>query len=205
MQGYIININKVKDEDLIVTILSESNLYITYRFYGVRHSIINIGYKIDFELETNLKSNIPRLKDVLQLSFSWILNKEKLYYWQRFIKLFYPHLKDVKQLDDFYIKLLDEIVLKISRQNPKRAIIEHYIKLCEYEGRLHKEYQCLLCDRLIQKDISLVRSFLPTHSLCSYSKKFNISQIKELFDKKSLINFNDDEVDYLWNILLQGL
>jgi len=205
MQGYIININKVRDEDLIVTILGENNLYTTYRFYGVRHSIINIGYKIDFELEVNLKSNIARLKDVLQLGFSWILDKEKLYYWQRFIKLFYPHLKDVEQLDNFYIKLLDEITHKISKQNPKRTIIEHYVKLCEYEGRLHKEYQCLLCDQPIQKDISLVRSFLPTHSLCSYSKNFDIIQIKELFDKKSLINFNDDEVDYLWNILLQGL
>ena len=30
-------------------------------------------------------------------------------------------------------------------------------------------------------------------------------QIKELFEEKSLLSFNDDEVEYIWNILLQGL
>ncbi len=205
MQGYIININKVKDEDLIVTILGENHLYTTYRFYGARHSIINIGYKIDFELESNLKSNISRLKDVIQLSFPWILEREKLYCWQRFIKLFYPHLKDVGEIDDFYLQLLNDLAHKMIKQNSKRAIIESYIHLCEYEGRLHTEYECLLCDKKIKSDISIVRSFLPTHSSCSYSKKFDFLKMKELFEDKSLINFDEDEVEYIWNILLQGL
>ena len=91
------------------------------------------------------------------------------------------------------------------KQNPKRAIIESYVKLCEHEGRLHTEYECLLCEEIIVNDISLVRSFLPTHKKCSYSKSFKLSQIQELFEEKSLISFNDDEVEYLWNILLQGL
>ena len=50
MQGYIIDIKPVKDDDLIVSILTENELLTTYRFYGARHSNINIGYKIDFEL-----------------------------------------------------------------------------------------------------------------------------------------------------------
>ena len=205
MQGYIININKVKDEDLIVTILGENNLYTTYRFYGARHSIINIGYKIDFELETNLKSNIARLKDVLQLGFPWLQDREKLYCWQRFIKLFYPHLRDVENIDDFYLTLLNNLAHKMIKQNPKRAIIESYILLCEHEGRLHCEYECLLCDEKIQNDISLVRSFLPTHASCSYSKAFELKKIQELFEEKSMINFEEEEVEYIWQILLQGL
>ncbi|MEA3498174.1 MAG: recombination protein RecO [Campylobacterota bacterium] len=205
MQGYIININKVKDEDLIVSILTQNNFYTTYRFYGARHSTINVGFKIDFELETNMKSTIPRLKDVLQVAYPWILDRDKLYCWQRFIKLFYPHLKDVENIESFYFELLDELSHKMIKQNPKRAIIESYIKLCQYEGRLHTEYICLLCDEIIDSDISLVRSFLPTHSKCSYGKKFNLSQIKELFEENSLINFNDEEVEYLWYLLLQGL
>jgi len=205
MQGYIININNVKDEDLIVSILTKNNFYTTYRFYGARHSIINIGYKIDFELETNMKSSIARLKDVLQISYPWIMDSSKLYCWQRFTKLFYPHLKDVEIIEDFYFNLLDELAHKMIKQNPKRAIIESYVKLCEHEGRLHTEYECLLCEEVIENDISLVRSFLPTHKKCSYSKAFKLSQIKELFEDKSLINFNDDEVEYIWNILLQGL
>jgi len=205
MQGYIININKVRDEDLIVTILGKNNLYTTYRFYGARHSTMNIGYKIDFELETNLKSNIARLKDVLHLGFPWIQNKEKLYYWQRYIKLFYLHLQDVEALDEYYIRSLDNLAHKIIKQNSKRAIIENYVQLCEYEGRLHIDYECLLCEQEIKSDISLVRGFLPTHSSCSYSKNFSLKSIKELFEEKSLINFDEVEVEYIWNILLQGL
>jgi len=205
MQGYIININKVKDEDLIVTILTRDKLYTTYRFYGARHSNINIGYKIDFELEINLKSSIPRLKDVLQLNFSWILDYDKMYHWQRFIKLFYYHLKDVEELDKFYFELLDILLIRIEKQNPKRAIIEAYIQLCEYEGRLHNEFICLLCDEPIVQDISLVRGFIPTHSSCSYSKNFDIKKISDLFIQKNTVELTDDEVEYLWYILLQGL
>jgi len=205
MQGYIININNVKDEDLIVSILTKNNFYTTYRFYGARHSTINVGYKIDFELETNMRSSMGRLKDVLQISYPWIMDSTKLYCWQRFLKLFYPHLKDVEEIEDFYFDLLDELAHKMIKQNPKRAIIESYVKLCEHEGRLHTEYECLLCEEVIYDDISLVRSFLPTHKKCSYSKSFKLFQVKELFEEKSLINFNDEEVDYVWKILLQGL
>ena len=205
MQGYIVNVNKVKDEDLIVSILTENNFYTTYRFYGARHSIIHIGFKIDFELESNLKSTIARLKDVIQLGYPWILDTHKLYCWQRFIKLFFPHLKDVEEIEEFYFKLLDELAHKLEKQDPKRAMIEAYVKLCEYEGRLHTDYECLLCEENIKDNISLVRGFLPTHPSCSYSRAFKFQQIKELFEKKTTISFNDEEIEYIWNILLQGL
>ena len=205
MQGYIIDIKAVKDDDLIVSILAENHIYTTYRFYGARHSNINIGYKIDFELETNLRSSIPRLKDVMQLGFPWIFDKEKLYCWQRFIKLFNPHLKDIEELDIFYFKLLDKLSHKLIKQNPKRAICKSYLKLLKHEGRLHTDFNCFLCEQDIQTDISLVRSFMPVHSSCTYSRKFKFQKIEELFLDKTLISFEDDEVDYLWNIILQGL
>ena len=204
MQGYIIDIKPVKDDDLIVTILTENELLTTYRFYGARHSNINIGYKIDFELETT-KSSIARLKDVIQLGFPWILDNEKMYCWQRFIKLFYPHLKDIEELDPFYFYLLDNLVHVMIKQNALRAIGESYVSLLEYEGRLHTDYECLLCEIEIEDSISLVRGFLPVHSKCTFSKIYEIKKIKELFEEKSMINFKDEEVEYLWNILLQGL
>ncbi len=205
MQGYIIDIKNVKDDDLIVTILTEDQIYTTYRFYGARHSVINVGYKIDFELETNLKSNIARLKDVIQLGFNWILDREKLYCWQRFIKLFYSHFKDIETIDPFYFNLLDDLIHVMIKQNPKRAICESYVKLIQFEGRLHKDFICLLCEVDISHNISLVRSFLPTHASCSYSRSFEFEKVEELFENKSLVSFEDDEVEYLWNILLQGL
>lgn len=205
MQGYIIDIKNVKDDDLIVTILTEDQIITCYRFYGARHSTINIGYKIDFELDVNLKSTIPRLKDVLQLNFNWIFNREKLYCWQRYLKLFYLHFKDIHNIESFYFEHLNNLAHVMIKQNPQRAICENYVKLLEYEGRLHTIFDCFLCEQKIENNISLVRSFLPTHANCSYSKSFELKNIVEFFNQKSLVSFEEDEVDYIWNILLQGI
>jgi hypothetical protein len=204
LQGYIIDIKPVKDDDLIVSILTETNLLTSYRFYGARHSNINIGYKIDFELETT-KSQIPRLKDVIQLRYEWILDNEKMYCWQRFLKLFYPHLKDIEDLESFYFYNLDKLAHTMIKQNALRAICESYISLLDYEGRLHKDFECLLCEEKILSDISLVRGFIPVHSKCTYARAFNVNKMHELFNEKTLISFEDDEVEYIWNILLQGI
>ncbi len=204
MQGYIIDIKPVKDDDLIVSLLTENEVITAYRFYGARHSNINVGYKIDFELETT-RSSIPRLKDVIQIPFKWILDNEKMYCWQRYIKLFYPHLKDIEQIDPFYFYALDNLIFILEKQNALRAILQSYVTLLEYEGRLHTDYECLLCETTIEESISLVRGFLPVHAKCTYSKIFEIKKIKELFENKNLITLNKEEVEYLWDILLQGL
>ncbi|HIP19818.1 MAG TPA: recombination protein RecO, partial [Sulfurimonas sp.] len=102
MQGFIININKVKDEDLIVSILSKNKLETLYRFYGARHGTINIGFKIDYEIEPSAKSTIRRLKDVLHVGYPWINDYKLLRLWQDFSGLFYKHLKDAENLGSFY-------------------------------------------------------------------------------------------------------
>ncbi|WP_418185305.1 recombination protein RecO [Aliarcobacter vitoriensis] len=204
MQGYIIDIKPVKDDDLIVTILCENELVTSYRFYGARHSNINIGYKIDFELERT-KSNISRLKDVMQLGFPWILNIQKMYCWQRYLKLFYAHLKDLEELDGFYFYVLENLVKKIEKQNVLRAIIESYIYILEYEGRLHFDFECLICEVAIENELSLIRGFIPAHISCIKAKSFNLDKIKELFSTKSSINLNDEDIEKLWDIILLGL
>ena len=91
------------------------------------------------------------------------------------------------------------------KQNALRAICESYISLIEYEGRLHSDFECLLCENIIAQDISLVRGFLPVHANCAYSRGFELEKMKDLFEKKKVISFNDEEVECLWKILLQGL
>ncbi len=204
MQGYIIDIKAVKDDDLIVTIICENELITTYRFYGARHSNINIGYKIDFELEST-KSSISRLKDVIQLGFPWILNNQKMYAWQRYLKLFYTHLKELHELEPFYFFLLENLVSKIEKQNVYRAIIESYLSILEHEGRLHTDFECLICEVEINSDLSIVRGFLPVHKSCIRGKVFDYLKIKELFITKKTINLNDDEVENLFEIILLGL
>lgn len=204
MQGYIIDTKTVKDDDLIVTILCENELITSYRFYGARHSNINIGYKIDFELEKT-KSSIPRLKDVMQLGFPWILNTQKMYAWQRYLKLFFSHLKELEELEPFYFFLLDNLVLKIEKQNVLRAILESYLLLLEHEGRLHTDFECLICEVEINSNLSILRGFLPVHKECIKGKVFDYKKIKELFLSKKTINLNDEEVENLFEILLFGL
>lgn len=206
MQGYIINLNKVKDEDLIVTIVTKGSLDNLYRFYGARHGVINLGFKIDYEKESSAKSTISRLKDVIHIGFKWINDYKLLRLWQDFVGLFHKHLMDAEELDDFYFELIDNASQQWDKQNPKRVAIESYVKLLENEGRLHKDLDCFLCSLPIQdKEISLVRAFLPTHKACSHTLGINKEALMELFKNKSSIFLNDKEVDRLWYVLLEGL
>lgn len=205
MQGYIISLNKVKDEDLIVTIVSKNSLDTLYRFYGARHGTINMGFKLDYEKEFSGKSTIARLKDVIHIGFPWINNLKLLKLWQDFLSLFFKHLKDAEDLGEFYFSLIDNASKEWSKQNPKRVAIESYVKLLAHEGRLHQESICFLCSKKIQGDMSLIRAFLPTHRECTYTLAINKDALNELFKNKSTLFLNDKEIDRLWLVLLEGL
>lgn len=205
MQGYIINLNRVKEEDLIVSILSRGSVHTLYRFYGARHGTINMGFHIDFEIEPSAKSTIGRLKDVIHIGFSWIHSSELLNLWQNFIQLFYPHLKDAEDIGDFYYELINSAAHSWSKQNPKRVAIESYVRLLEHEGRLHKEFECFLCSQQVKKDVSLIRAFLPTHQECSRTMPISKKGLIELYTNKSTLFLNDKEIERLWRVLLEGL
>ena len=205
MQGFIINLNKVKEEDLIVTIISKGNLYTLYRFYGARHGTINIGFKIDYEIETSAKSTIHRLKDVIHIGYKWINDYTKLGLWQDFSTLFHKHLKDAEDIGDFYFELLEKASIDWNNKNPKRVAIEAYVKILKHEGRLHTEKICFLCANTIKGNISLMRAYLPTHKECTGTLSINTKALDELFNHQSSLFLNDNEVNRLWTILLEGL
>lgn len=205
MQGYIISLNKVKDEDLIVTILSKNSLDTLYRFYGARHGTINLGFKLDYEKEDSSKSTISRLKDVIHMGFPWINDYRLLGLWQNFLGLFYKHLKDAEDIGEFYYDLIDKASHEWSKQNPKRVAIEAYVKLLEHEGRLHSQHICFLCSKPIAHEISLIRAFLPTHPECTHTLAINPKALDELYTNKSSLFLSDKEVDRLWLVLLEGL
>ena len=204
MQGYIININKVKDEDLIVSIITENKLLVLYRFYGARHANIHLGYKIDFEAVASGKSTISMLREVLPLSAKWMLESKRFFIWQQFIKLLFKHLKDVIEIDPFYFHLLEETSIKMQKQNPQRVVIESYIELLEYEGRLHHDFQCFICDEEIKGDVVLARSFLPAHKACVFSEELPRLDIERLFSSKSTLYLDDNIVTHLWRLLQEG-
>ena len=204
MQGYIINITRVKDEDLIVTILTQTTLKTVYRFYGARHSTIHLGYKIDFEAIPSLKSSIPQLRSIMHLGTPWNAHRERMLIWQPFIRLFYAHLKDIATLDAFYFDLLETCASIWEKQNPKRIAIEAYTKLLKYEGRLHDDFICFNCEEEIVSDMTLIRGFLPAHKTCAWNQTFELLHIKHLFEQQSTIALDDEQIDVLWKILLEG-
>lgn len=185
-------------------LLSQNKIICSYRFYGARHSVINLGYKIDYELVHSNKSNIPQLRNVLHLSYPWLQDRVKLQDWQIFISLFYNHLKDVEEIESFYFDLLEFCVSRWDKQNSKRLSIEAYLKLLEFEGRLHIEDTCFLCEEQIESEISLTRGFLAAHPKCANLEAFNKTEIQNLLKSKKTINLDDKIVQSLWVILAQG-
>lgn len=204
MKGFILHFNRAKDEDLIVHILTSSSIEILYRFYGARHGSINVGFFIDFEKEYNLKSTIPRLKDVLHIGFKWIENLKLLKLWQEYVGLFHKHLRDSYEIDEFYFELLVKSSQKWDKQNPKRVAIESYIQLLEFEGRLHKENRCFLCSNTIEDEFSLLRAFLPSCKNCSDRLSISQASFCELVEHSSTLFLSDDEIEKIWYILLEG-
>ena len=204
MQGYILNIFGVRDEDLIVSVLTPKKLKTLYRFYGARHSSIQIGYKIDLEIDKTSPSKLPLLRGVHHLGFKWLYDVQKAYLWQHYIKLFYNHLKGIEDLDPFYYNLLEENTKIWEKQNPKRIIIESYTKLLEAEGRLHKDFKCFACEKEIRGECVLIRGFLPSCKDCAIGKVFTKWRIEELFNNKSSLFLNDEEVNALYNIVCEG-
>jgi len=158
---------------------------------------------VNFKLEQN-GSYLPRLRDLMHIGFDWQLDRQRLYIWQQYIKLFYPHLKDTTYLGSFYYELLHEGAKKFSKQNPKRVVIESYIKLLRYEGRLHLERSCYICHQPIGELMSLIRAFLPVHKGCAFGSELQSDKVYEMLQSGKTIRLDDDEVEYLYEIVLKG-
>ena len=205
MKGFILSTSSVRDEDLIVKILTENEVLTLYRFYGTRHSYINVGYLIDFIVEESAKTTIKRLRNVIQLPFDFLFDINKMIVYKQFINLLNKHLLDVTKVDEFYFNLLQNITQNISKRDAKRFLIESYVKLLEKEGRLHKDNICFLCEKKIEDNIALARAFLPAHEKCVLSDGFSKEKTGLLFNEKKTLLFSDKEIEKLWQIMNLGL
>ncbi len=204
MRGIILKTVRVRDEDLVVKILTSEEVLTLYRFYGARHSYINVGYHIDFEVEESPKVTIKRLRNVTQIP-PFLFDFHLAIFYNQFIKLLENHLTDVTKIDNFYYNLVVEILETIKKREPKRVLIESYVRLLEKEGRLHKDFECFLCEKRVENDVALARSFLPAHTKCIYSKGFQKEKLKVLFEEKKSLLLEDVEIEKLWQILNLGI
>ncbi|PAF50641.1 recombination protein RecO [Helicobacter sp. 13S00477-4] len=205
MQGYILNTIPVKNEDMLVHILTPLSIKRLYRFYGARHSIVHLGKKIDFEEEGN-GLFLPKLRNIMHLGYSWESDLDRVYVWQRFMRLLGKHLFDIYELDNFYFNMLEMGADRLCKQNPLRVVLEMYAELLSFEGRDDKGRQCFICGNNIGNEVALGRSFLFAHAKCiGGSRAFKKIQILDFLSQKSTIGMNDDIVEKIWEILKQGL
>jgi len=206
VQGFIIRLQRVKDEDLILSILTQERLETLYRFYGARHGTINLGYMIDFEIEHSLKSSIGRLYDVVHLGFPWLLDPARTRLWHQFVSLFYPHLRESEETGGFYFALLRDAAERWGTQNPKRVAVEAYARLLQYEGRSPDPAHCFFCEETADDaQISIIRAFQYAHTACAHRTPVTKSAVDELLRTQNALFLSDAEIDTLWTTLQEGL
>lgn len=139
------------------------------------------------------------------MSFPWIFDKNRLLPWHNFIKKFTPHLQDAEEVESFYFYLLLNAAKKWDKQNHKRVVCESYIKLLEYEGRVHPQDQCFICEGSIGEDVALMQAFKVSHPSCIYTTSLQTNKFLKFIDMKSTIELEDYEVDYLYEVVMKGL
>ena len=204
MKGFVLNTVRVRDEDLIVRILGVDEVYTLYRFYGARHSYINVGNFIDFTVEESAKTTIKRLRNVIQLPFKFMFDLDKMLHYKMFVSLLNVHLQDVSRIDSFYFNWLKNITESLHVRDAKRLFVESYIKLLKKEGRLHNDFVCFLCEEKIDKKIALARAFLPAHERCVMSEGFDKEKVELLFNEEKSLLLDEKEIEKMWKIINLG-
>lgn len=206
MQGFVLGIRKVKEEDLLVTVITDNKIKTLYRFYGARHSSINLGYKIDFAAEPIQNRQLLRLRDVTHLGYPWLTDRSKLLAWQTFCKLLGEHLKEVNEHGGFYFELLENCAQKITRSSAKRALLEAYVAILKNEGRLHNPSECFFCgEEIVESEgVAMARGLLPSHERCIFQPGFKKSAVTDFFETEKSISLDDKEIEALYSIMLLG-
>lgn len=205
MKGFVVALRRAKNEDSIAVVLTERKIRSYYRFFGARHSILQLGHLIDFEVEGEDGRFMPRLRGLSQMGFPWMRERNRLMIWQQFIKLFEPHLRDTEEIDGFYFDLLLKAARKWDRQNPKRIIIESYIALLRHEGRLYPLSSCYICEKILEEEVALMATLKPAHPACIYASSLPRESLSFVLEEGKTLYLNDSEVEQIYGVVMKGL
>jgi len=97
----------------------------------------------------------------------------------------YAHLKNVGEVDSFYFNLLEKTSKYLYKQNAKRAILDSYLKILDFEGRLHIQDICFICEEKIDGSFALNRALLPSHTSCTNARYFNKDKATTMLNLKT--------------------
>jgi recombinational DNA repair protein (RecF pathway) len=188
-----------------VKVLTPQSVSTYYRFFGARHSILQLGNLVDFEVEGEDGRFMPRLRSLSQMGFPWLYDKNRLLIWHHFIQRLERHLQDTGEVDPFYYALLLQAAQKWDKQNPKRIICESYLTLLQTEGRLYPLKTCYICENELTQTVALMQGFKPAHPDCIYTTSLSKNQLHTLFETHKTIHLEDDEVEYVYSVVMKGL
>jgi len=205
MKGFVVALRRAKNEDSIVIVLTERMIRSYYRFFGARHSILQLGHLIDFEVEGEDGRFMPRLRSLSHMGFPWLREQNRLMLWHHFIQLFEPHLRDTEELPNFYFDLLLKAARRWGKQNPKRVICESYLELLQYEGRHTPAGSCYICEKALGEQISLMAAFRPAHPECIYASAIPREKINHFFACGKTTYLDDAEVEQIYSVVMKGL
>ena len=165
---------------------------------------MQLGNLIDFEVEGEDGRFLPRLRSLSHIGFPWLYDRNRLLVWHNFITRFELHLQDTGEIDPFYYDLLLSAAKKWHRQNPKRIVVESYLQLLAYEGRLYPQRQCYICEGEIGEQAALMQAFKPAHPHCIYAPALPSRKIFELFESQKTVFLEDNEVELLYETVMKG-
>ena len=174
-----------------------------YRFYGARHSILQLGYLIDFEVQQE-GTFLPRMRSLSHLPFPWLFEPARLMVWQNMLQQLEIHLRDATSIDPFYYDTLLESAKKWHRQNPKRLAVEWYVAMLDAEGRLDFHDRCYICEGALHDRIALMSGFNPAHPECIYAPPLRKTDVVSLFDTHRSLHLDDHAVDTLYALMMKA-
>ncbi len=204
MRGFLLTLARAKNEDMIVTVLTPERIGRYYRFYGARHSILQLGYFVDFEVEGDNGRFLPRMRSLRHLGFPWLYARDRLMVWQDLIQRLAVHLRDTEEIERFYFDLLLAAARHWERQNPRRIVLESYHALLRHEGRLHPIDRCFICEEAIGAHVSLMAAWHPAHPECLYTAPLDRTMIERFFATGKTIHMDDATVDTLYAVTQKG-
>lgn len=140
----------------------------------------------------------------MHIGYEWLGSSPKLLIWQQLCQILYDKLKDAHEIDSFYFLALEKAAKKWSLMNPKRMAIELLISMLDHEGRLDKSNRCFYCQQKLLENVALAKGYAKVHENCIGASGFRSEHIAHLYDNKSTIFLNDNEIDRIWTLSLQG-
>jgi len=198
-------VQKAKNEDVVATVLSREKVGRYYRFYGARHSILQLGYLIDFEIQEDHRAFLPRMRSLSHFAFPWIFDRERMMVWQRLMQQLEIHLRETETVESFYFDALLKAAKKWHRQHPKRLAVEFYTAMLHDEGRLHPPTFCYVCENAIGEETALMSGFKPAHPTCIYAPAVPTERIVSLFETQKTTLLDDNEVHLLYSVMTKAL